>query len=217
MSRRVRAAGLLLAALACAAVAASLASGYTESVDSRFGPLRPVVVAEQQIDSGAKLGSRRGPALGVRQVPERFLPPDHFSDPVEVAGRATAVPIPQGAYLTGTMLRVPGGRLRRPPRLSPALRPVEIEVSGAGALAGSMEAGDRVDVVVTSEPGVGGPGRTRLAARGVPLILLAEGPSRPGEEQAWIATLGLDRNQALDLIDAENFAREVRLLASEPK
>ncbi len=83
---------------------------------------------------------------------------------------------------------------------------MEIRVSGSEALgaSGSLPGGTRVDVVVTSEPRGAGPGRTYVAAEGVPLISL-----RPGR-----ATLGLRRQQALELIAAENFARQVTLLVS---
>ena len=42
-------------------------------------------------------------------------------------------------------------------------------------------------------------------------------PADPGEETAvggdsWSATLALTREQALELIEAENFAREIRLI-----
>jgi Flp pilus assembly protein CpaB len=75
-----------------------------------------------------------------------------------------------------------------------------------------------VDVVVTTEPGPGGgSGRTYVAAQGVKLLSLAQ--SGAGESDlsgpqpdAWQATLGLTKSQALRLIQAQNFAREVRLI-----
>jgi hypothetical protein len=71
--------------------------------------------------------------------------------------------------------------------------------------------------VVTTEPNVGGRGRTFVAAEGVELLALSEGGLAGGEEglrdtAGWNATLALSRDQALRLIQAENFARQVRLM-----
>jgi hypothetical protein len=98
---------------------------------------------------------------------------------------------------------------------------VEIAVTGAealGAVGGSPE-GSSVDVVVTTEPGPGGKGRTYVAAVGVELLALREGGGGLGADESglgaggdWSATLALTRAQSLELIQAENFARQVRLL-----
>jgi hypothetical protein len=70
-------------------------------------------------------------------------------------------------------------------------------------------------VVVTSEPRGAGPGRTSVAAAGVPLIGL--GPAEgPGPAANASAILGLTRAQALRLISAESFARQIRLLPASP-
>jgi hypothetical protein len=68
-----------------------------------------------------------------------------------------------------------------------------------------------VDVVVTEEPHGPGPGRTHVAASSVPLIGLS-GEGAPAGMAT--ATLGLTRAQALRLIAAQNFARQVTLLPS---
>jgi hypothetical protein len=92
-------------------------------------------------------------------------------------------------------------------------RPVEIAVSGAGALEalGASPLGSKVDVTVTSEPSGSGDGHTYVAAAAVPLLGL--GPGGEGVEgETATATLGLTRSQALRLIEAESFARRVTLL-----
>ena len=88
-----------------------------------------------------------------------------------------------GSYLLATQLRPP--RPRRDsagPALGPRRRPVEIAVSGAEALlaAGAAPRGAKVDVVVTTEPSGAGPGRTYVAAAGVPLLALGPGADGPG-------------------------------------
>ena len=210
------------AALACAGLAASVAGGYRADLESQLGPLRPVVVA------GADLPARRAlrtvdaaRVLEVRRVPARFAPAGALADPAQAVGRAPAVHVPAGSYLLAAELTVPGKRGDRhgaSPGLAPGRSPVQIAVSGAEALAaaGRDPVGTTVDVVVTTEPGPGGgEGRTYVAARSANLLALEQshGGGLPGPGSGdWKATLAVDRHNALRLIQAENFARQVRLI-----
>jgi len=217
VSRRRRAFLFLLAALLAAAVAAAIAAGYGARAVRGYGPLRPVVVVEKALAAGRRLGPRDVTSrLALRRVPRRFAPPGALAAPREALGLVARAPLPAGSYLLGAQLGVAreGGRRHR---LRGGRRPVEIAVSGAGALlaAGRSPAGAKVDVVVTTEPGGGGPGRTYVAAPRAPLLAL-----RPADEGATPglaeATLGLTRRQALRLIAAESFARRITLLPEAP-
>lgn len=212
MSRRGRAIGFLLAALLAAVAAATIADGYGNSVARGYGELRPVLVATDDLEVGKAIDpTAAADKLEVRRVPVRFAPPDVLADPAEAVGLVPAVAIPSGSYLAATQLRAP--RQSTGPRLDHGRRPVEIAVSGAGALSafGVQPVGSKVDVVVTSEPSGSGAGRTYVAAPAVPLLGLGPGPEGPGGETAT-ATLGLTRAQALRLIAAESFARRVTVI-----
>ena len=226
MRRRARAVAFGCAALACAGVAAAMASGYRSDIRSELGPLRSVVVATARIPAHQDI-----PAKGVdklletRRVPARFAPPGALSEPDEAAGRAPASAIPVGSYVLASQLRDPGsGRERRSghARIGVGRKPVQITVTGAEALAasGPDPVGTRVDVVVTTEPGPGGgSGRTYVAASEVRLLALSQaGESSvndysPSDDDRWTATLALTKPQALRLIQADSFARGVRLIA----
>ncbi|MGN6215567.1 MAG: SAF domain-containing protein [Solirubrobacterales bacterium] len=213
MSRRGRAVGFLLAALLAAAAAATIANGYGDSVVRGYGALRPVLVAADDLEAGKAIGSAAAAAeLEVRRVPVRFVPPDALGAAAEAVGLVPAVTVPAGSYLSASQLRVPRARVAGP-RLGRDRRPVEIAVSGAGALTafGAQPVGSRVDVVVTTEPSGSGAGRTYVAAPAVPLLGLGPGAEGPGGETAT-ATLGLTRAQALRLIAAESFARRVTVI-----
>jgi Flp pilus assembly protein CpaB len=221
VSRRARAVGFAAAAALCAAIAAAASDGDGDPA-SQYGDLRKVVVATEQLPGHRRLREsviRR--ALELRRVPERFVPPDVLSNPAQALGRSPAVPVPAGGYLLASQLEAPASVDRRPRRLADGRRPVEIAVQGAGALAAQpVGPARRVDVVVTSEPGPGGgAGRTYVAAEAVELIELRPGErSAPGDVlagptgEAWIATLALTRDEALRLIHAEAFARDMRLI-----
>lgn len=213
MSRRARAVAFGVAALAAAVIAGTIADGYGESVARGYGALRPVVVAAAQLPAGKALDPAAAESgLEVRQVPARFVPFGAFRDPAEALGLVPAAAIPSGAYLLAAQLRPP--RSEAPgPRLAGGRRPVQIAVSGAAALAigGIDPIGSRVDVVVTTEPTGAGAGHTYVAAAAVPLLGLGAGPEGEAGETAE-ATLGLTRPQALRLIAAESFARQVTVM-----
>jgi Flp pilus assembly protein CpaB len=213
--RRARAIAFLLLALAAAAVAAAIANGYGASVARGFGPLRPVVVVAEDLRPGRPLGPAEvAGMLEVRRVPSRFVPPDALIDPAEALGLVPYAPTPAGSYLLASQLRRPRPKSEKRSPLTGDRHPVEIVVTGAQALlaAGPAPVGARVDVVVTSEPSGRGPGRTYVAAAGVPLLALGAGPEGPGPGGASAATLALTKAQALRLIAAESFARRLTLL-----
>jgi pilus assembly protein CpaB len=220
-TRRRRALVFGLLALVAAGLAASMVDGYRTSVIRSYGPLRPVVVTTKPLAAELELGPRElEGALAVRRIPDRFAPPGAVRNPAEALGLRPVATVPAGAYLLRSLLR--RGPPSRPDRPRPGLRggrrPVEITVAGAGAILATTGAGrpTTVDVVVTTEPRGAGPGRTYVAALGVPLLGLGPGPDGPGPGGTATATLGLSRAQALSLIAAENFARQVRLLPRPP-
>jgi Flp pilus assembly protein CpaB len=155
-------------------------------------------------------------------MPSRFVPVGALSAPEQAIGRVPAARIPAGAYLLTAQLRAsPRRHHRHGPRLGEGREPVQISVTGAEALAatGRGPQGTRVDVIVTTEPGPGGgKGRTYVAAEGVELLALSQGADGastdlPGPGAATsVATLALTQPEALRLIQAENFARQVLLI-----
>jgi Flp pilus assembly protein CpaB len=213
MSRRARSLGFLLAASVAAAAAAAIANGYGDSVVRGYGELRPVLIAASDLPAGEPIDPEVAAAdLEARRVPVRFVPPGALTDPAEAVGLVPVAAVPTGSYLLAAQLRPPksAGPLGS---LGGGRRPVEIAVSGAGALEalGAPSVGSRVDVAVTTEPGGSGDGRTYVAAPAVPLLGL--GPGGEGlEGETATATLGLTRSQALRLIQAESFARRVTLI-----
>jgi Flp pilus assembly protein CpaB len=216
VSRRGRALAFVLAALFAAATAAAIADGYGDSVARGYGALRPVVVAAADLDAGRAIVPRQAEAeLDLRRVPARFVPPGALENPAEAIGLAPAMSIPAGSYLLASQLRPPRADGADALGLGHGRHPVEIAVSGAEALlvAGAQPVGERVDVVVTTEPSGSGTGRTYVAAAAVPLLALGPGADGTAAEGVAAATLGLTRRQALRLIAAQSFARQVTLLA----
>jgi hypothetical protein len=225
VSRRARAIAFAALAIACAGLAATVASGYRGGIEAQLGALRGVVVATGELDVRREITARDAAGLlEVRRVPSRFAPGDALTDPRQAIGREPLAPIPAGAYVTATLLPVPVHRDRRSAArpLSGNREAVEITVTGAEALtaSGGDPTGEPMDVVVTTEPGPGaGPGRTYVAADGVRLLALREAGPGAGElprvgPSTWVATVAATRAQALRLIHANSYARELRLIGT---
>jgi Flp pilus assembly protein CpaB len=212
VSRRGRAIAFGAAALVAAVTAAAIADGYGNSVARGYGELRPVVVAADELAAGKQIDAATSGTLEVRRVPVRFVPDGALRNPAEALGLVPAAAVPGGAYLLASQLRPPRSA-KAGPALAADRRPVQIAVTGADSLvvAGAEPVGSRVDVVVTTEPDGPGAGHTYVAAAAVPLLALGPGPEGDAGGTAN-ATLGLTRAQALRLIAAQSFARQVTVM-----
>ena len=108
-TRRRRGAVLLCLALACGGLAASEVSGRLSEIETRVGPLVPVLTARAELRQGTRLEEHDADRLlAVREVPARFAPGDALSSVVDAAGLRAAVSIPPGAYVTAGQTRCRG-------------------------------------------------------------------------------------------------------------
>lgn len=224
--RHRRGAVLLCLALAFGGLAASEVGSRVSEVEARVGPLVPVVVAEADIGEGMRVeGEVLEGALGVREVPQRFAPPDALSSPEEAAGLATAVSVPAGSYLTVAQFGAGDGEEGGATGLARGERAVDLSVAGGEALAAQGGGpGARVDVLVTTES-ESRPGRTYVAMENAELLGVRAGDAAAGSggggegagaTGSTVVTLRVTVRQAVYLTAAQNFAREIRLLARAP-
>jgi hypothetical protein len=202
---------MITAAVVAAGLGMALVSSYSASVSQSFGPLRAVVVVGRFVAAGEAITPERAAAsLEVRQVPARFAPAGSLARVGEAVGLEPVAPLLPGSYVTGGLLKIPGSDRRKArPGLGRGRVPVELTVSGAGALPGP---GRPVDVLVTREGRIGGTGRTSVAAEAVPLIAVAGNDPADAASGLTKVVLGLTRSQAIALIDAESFARRLTIL-----
>lgn len=198
---RRRATILLSLAIASGGLAASQVRSRTSAVEREVGPLVPVVAARQDIAPGAKIGPGN---LVVKQVPQRFVPPDTLASPAEAAGGRAQSGVPAGGYITQGALDGRTGAGRDPGTLRPGDRALELTVAGGQALAGAGP-GTRVDVLVSTEH------RSFLALEDTDLLGIRPGPES-GSGARSLATLRVSLRQAVYLTAAQSFAREIRLL-----
>jgi len=214
-ARRRRGLLLISIALASGGLAASQVHERERRAARGLGPEVDVLVAARDLPAGTRLARR---AVALRRVPARFAPPDGLASAASVMGARLAVPVRAGAYLSAGSFAGAGSRDRY--ALRRGERAVTVEVAGGLADAGPAP-GSRVDVLVSTE-GPGG-GRTQMALAGAELLQVSAtdaGYSDPAPSASTVptalATLRVTVRQAIYLTAADNFAREVRLLARPP-
>jgi pilus assembly protein CpaB len=218
-ARRRRGLLLLSVALASGGLAASEVQNRERDVAEQVGEPVDVLVAARDIRAGARV--TRG-ALALREVPARFVPPDALASAGAIVGARTAGPLVAGAYVTPAALAVPSAAERATAAMRRGTRDVTVSVAGGAALAG-VAPGTRVDILVSTEPGADA-GRTELALAGVELVRAGEAApagyrepdAPPGGTDEALVTLRVSLHEAVYLTAADNFAREIRLLARPP-
>jgi pilus assembly protein CpaB len=212
MTRRRRAAALLGLALLLGVLAASDVAGREAALRRQLGRSVAVVVVARPLAAGDRLSRA---ALAVRHVPERYAPRNALADPGAVVGQRVAVAIAPGTDLDPAVL---GVQEHDTTSGGPALRSGEraFDVVAVGDPE-AMQAGARVDVLVTDDGPGGGPGATRIALQGAEVLQARPAPDSAGPDAAAglprvQATLRVGVRQAVALAAAVAAAREVRLL-----
>jgi pilus assembly protein CpaB len=206
-ARRRRGLLLLSVALASGGLAASQVHDREQRAAEQLGPTVEVLVAARDLPAGARLAPG---AVARRRVPARFVPPDALGPGAAVTGARVSVPLTSGSYLTAGLFA--GAAEDRPDiGVGRGERAVTVEVAAVRGLT----LNNRVDVLVSTENGAGG-GRTVMAFAAELLAVEPGAEAEPGVGPTALATLGVSLRQAIYLTAADNFAREVRLLARPP-
>jgi pilus assembly protein CpaB len=212
MTRRRRAAALLGLALLLGVLAASDVARREAALRRQLGRSIAVVVVARPLAAGDRISRA---ALAVRRVPERYAPRNAIADPGAVVGQRVAVAIAPGTDLDPAVLGVQEDETTSAGR---ALRSGEraFDVVAVGDPE-AIQAGARVDVLVTYDGPRGGPGATRIALQAAEVLQAGPAPDSDGPDAAAglprvRATLRVGVRQAIALAAAVAAAREVRLL-----
>lgn len=215
MSPRGRAIALFAASGVCALLAVGIAQRLESTQASPLGPFRAVVITTREVPAGTQLGrDTLAASTVVRRVPVRFSPPDALPRIQLAAGLMVANAVPAGSYLLRSHLsRIGDPQVQGGPSTGQR-QPVEIAVTGAGALlvGDRPPEGSRVDVISAREASFGRSARAGVVARSASLLALRR-PQSAGD--SWRATLSVKRDEALALIAADTSGRQLRLLPVE--
>ncbi len=211
MSPRRRAVALGGLALALGALAAADVTGREAALRREVGPLVPVLLARVDIAGGARIAADD---LAVRRVPARYAPREAFAAAAQAAGARAAVAIAAGTDLQAALLRAPEtGTAGALAGARPAERLVRIVAVGA---AEELPPGTAADVLITRDAPDGG-ARTAVALRAAEVVAAAPAPALAEGESAGLPRVALalrvGERQAVALVEAQNTARELRVLA----
>ena len=150
-AKLIIAAGVVLALVAGFTVFALLQRGGTNPAEQGT-PMRDVVIAVQDITQRQPIEAAH---VAVRSVPADDTNVHALVNPADVIGRVSHVPIPAGQVITSNLLastatngfEVGGGE--EPDPNGPHLRAVSVMVPADRAAGGTIDAGQRVDLIVT--------------------------------------------------------------------
>ncbi|MTD43553.1 hypothetical protein GKE82_04355 [Conexibacter sp. W3-3-2] len=208
MSPRRRAALLAGLAIVLGVLAASDVRRREGALERQLQPVVGVVVLRAPVAAGDPIPAA---SLAVRQVPERYAPRGAFARPRGLAGIRAAADLAAGTDLVPALLD--DGRADAGPGapVRPGERVADIVARGAPEL---VRPGMRVDVLVTRDGPQGGDGRTELALQDAEVLDAAavDGDAREPGERVRVS-LRVTVRQAMLLADAEQYAREVRVLS----
>jgi Flp pilus assembly protein CpaB len=164
MSYRFRS---ILIALALAIVAAMLVTFYVASYKKRVQHQQttvPVVVAAKDIDVGATAADILAHnELKVVEMPLKSVVPGHLANPVQIGGEVVTAPIYAGEQVTLHRFgKVAPTGIRS--QLKGNLRAIQVSSDQNSLLTGTLQAGDKVDVVTSVKYKVRQVDAQRLAA-----------------------------------------------------
>ncbi|HUK17530.1 MAG TPA: Flp pilus assembly protein CpaB [Bryobacteraceae bacterium] len=111
-----------------------------------------IVVAADDLQVGAKIEDRD---VRVARFPEGELPQGVYHAPSQVVGRGVVLPISRGEFILPGKLAGENAGFGLPALIPPGMRAVSVRVNEVVSVAGFVQPGTRVDVLVTGNPGAG--------------------------------------------------------------
>ncbi len=139
--------GVVMALVAAFTVFAVLQGGGTNAAEQAV-PMREVVIAAQDIAQRQPIEEAH---VAVRSIPADDTNVNALVNPADVIGRVSHVPIPAGQVITSNLLAstATGGFEVEADPNGPHLRAVSVMVPPDRAAGGTIDAGQRVDLIVT--------------------------------------------------------------------
>jgi len=126
-----------------------------------------VVVAAGDIQVGSKIGDRD---VKLVNFPASDLPANYFHQKSDVIGRGVILPIAKGDFLLPNKLAGEKAGSGLPALIPPGMRAVSVKVNDVVGVAGFVQPGTRVDVLLTGNPSGGGEQQTTTVLENVAVI-----------------------------------------------
>ena len=165
---------LLLIGVVALALGAMVSFAVYRNLQSRGGnnnqPGVDAVVAANDIPVGKKIDEND---LKVVRFTADSLPPNFIRDRTKVVGRGAVLPMARGEFILPNKLAGENAGAGLPGMIPPGMRAVSVRVNDVVAVAGFVQPGTRVDVLLTGNPSSGGDQQTTTVLKNV--LVLATG------------------------------------------
>ncbi len=140
-----------------------------------------VVVAAKDIPVGAKIEESD---LRTVRMPQSDVPPNSYADTSKIVGRGAVLPIPQGDFVLRGKLAGEDAGSGLPSLIPRGMRAVSVRVNEVVGVAGFVQPGTRVDVLVTGTPVGGGEVQTTTVLSNVAVIASGQQLERTARGEA---------------------------------
>ena len=166
-----------------------------------------IVVATGDLPVGSKIEEKDVKAV---RFPAGDLPPHFYSQKSQVVGRGVVLPISQGEFVLPVKLAGANAGYGMPSLIPPGMRAVSVRVNEVVSVAGFVQPGTRVDVLLTGNPGGAGEQQTTTVLENVAVLATGQKLERnaAGEaSSAPVITLLVSPDDAQKLTLAGNQGR----------
>jgi pilus assembly protein CpaB len=157
---------------------------YKNLQSKTAGPSEPgvdVAVAARDLEVGARLGD--GDIMMVK-IPASSVPPSAYHKKSSIIGRGVVLPIAKGDYLLPGKLAAENAGSGLPSLIPPGMRAVSVKVNEVVSVAGFVQPGTRVDVLLTGNPSGGGGTQTTTVLENVAVIAAGQKLERSASGEA---------------------------------
>ena len=182
---------------------------------SNAGAGIPVLVAANDVPLGSKLEDKD---VRVAKIPQDGVPPGSFQDKSQVVGRGVILPIPKGDFILRSKIAGENAGSGLSALIPQGMRAVSVRVNEVVGVAGFVQPGTRVDVLVTGTPAGGNEEQTITVLKNVAVIASGQKLERSNAGDAQVSpviTLLLSPDDAQKLTLASNEGR-IQLVLRNP-
>jgi pilus assembly protein CpaB len=143
-----------------------------------------VVVAANDLLVGTKLQERD---LRLARYPQPNLPANVFTRRSQVLGRGVVLPINKGEFLLPNKLAAENAGAGLPSLIPPGMRAVSVRVNDVVSVAGFVQPGSRVDVLLTGNIGNSSERQTTTVLENVAVIAVGKSLERNASGEAQVS------------------------------
>lgn len=207
--------GLLLVVIAAVGLLGVflLIANYVSSVSKQVGPKTELLKLVQAVPAYQAVSAND---LGEVTVPKKWAPTNAITDPAQVVGLVTQVPLPAGTELEQ-------GMLTQRPALAPGHREMAIFVDAETGVAGQITPGELVDIVGTFQgsgsttAGTASKSKSEIIVPSAQVLNVGQISGGSNNSNSTVpVTFSLTPSEVLKVTYAESFAQKVWLSIVAP-